>query len=58
MIGRMRTTHPTEGYTVIVGYTKVNARVRITTITDADGTDIWNKMTSAIIQHFKAQIKQ
>lgn len=56
MIGRLRTTHPTEGYGVIVGYTKVDKRVKITSITDFAGKDIWRIMTPDIVQRFVYEI--
>ncbi len=56
MIGRLRTVHPTEGYCVIVSYTKVDKMVRITSITTFAGKDIWGQMTSEFIQRFKAEI--
>lgn len=56
MIGKLRTTHPTEGYGVIVGYFKSGKNIRITSISDSSGKDIWGLMPSGIIQEFKQQI--
>ncbi len=56
MIGRLSTTHPTEGYGIVVGYTKVDKQVTITSITTFSGKDVWGNMTSSDIQELKKQI--
>lgn len=56
MIGRMRTTHPTEDYPVYVDYVRSGTHVRITAILNGDGKDIWGLFSSVHIQEFKRQI--
>lgn len=56
MIGILRTSHPAEGYGLIVRYTKVDGKVKINSITTFSGKDVWGQMTSEMIQGFKTQI--
>lgn len=56
MIGVFQTTHPTEGYGLVVRYTKVDRSIRITGITMAGGKDAWGSLTSEQIQIIKSKI--
>ncbi len=56
MIGRFETIHPTEGYKVILGYTKINKMIRLTSVTDGQGVDIWSKLSTREIQMMLAKI--
>lgn len=53
MIGVLSTTHPTEGYGIIVRYTRVDWRMKITSITDSASKDVWGQMSSSDIQEIK-----
>lgn len=56
MIGRLRTTHPTEGYGIIAGFKVADNNIRITSISDSAGKDIFGSFTSEQIQELKRRI--
>ena len=56
MIGVFQTTDPNTGQGVIIRFTRVDSRVRITGIRDAAGMDIWGRFSSTQLQAFKADI--
>jgi hypothetical protein len=58
MIGIFKTTDKKTGLRIIIRYTRVNSRVRITSICDAAGNDIFGRFTSEELQFFKADIAQ
>lgn len=58
MIGVFRTTDPNTGQGVIIRYTRIDQRVRITGISDAAGMDISGRFSSKEIQALKADIAQ
>ena len=58
MIGIFQTTDRNTGQRIVIRYTRVNMRVRITSICDAAGNDIFGRFTSEELQFFKADIAQ
>lgn len=58
MIGVFQTTDQNTGQRIVIRYTRVDMRVRITSICDAAGNDIWGRFSSVEIQAFKADIAQ
>jgi len=58
MIGVFQTTDQNTGQRIVIRYTRVDMRVRITSISDAAGMDIWGRFSSVEIQAFKADIAQ
>jgi len=55
MIGILRTTHPTEGYSITVRYRRIDKKVTILGI-HTHGKNIWGELSSSEIQILKAQI--
>lgn len=58
MIGIFKTTDPNTGQGVVIRFTRIDNRVRITSICDAAGMDIWGRFSSAELQFFRADIAQ
>ena len=58
MIGIFKTTNPNTGQGIVIRFTRIDNRVRINSICDASGMDIWGRFSSAEIQVFKADIAQ
>lgn len=56
MIGVFRTIHPETGQGIVVRFTRINKNVRIYSITDSAGKDIWGTLTSEQIQKVKTII--
>jgi hypothetical protein len=55
MIGVLDTTHPTEGYSISVRYSRVNKKITILGI-HTHGKDIWGQLSLSEIQVLKSQI--
>lgn len=56
MIGLFSTIDPESGQRIEIRYTRVNSRIRITSICDASGNDIWGQFSSEKLQSFKSDI--
>jgi len=58
MIGVFQTTDRNTGQRIVIRYTRVDSRVRITSICDVAGNDIFGRFTSEELQFFRADIAQ
>lgn len=56
MIGIFKTTDQNTGQGIVIRFTRIDSRVRITSICDAAGMHIWGRFSSAEIQAFRADI--
>ncbi len=58
MIGVFQTTDRNTGQRIVIRYTRVDMRVRITSICDAAGDEIKSRFSAAELQFFRADIAQ
>ena len=58
LIGTFHTTDQNTGQRITIRFTRRNSHVRITSICDAAGNDIWGRFSSAELQFFRADIAQ
>jgi hypothetical protein len=55
MIGVLETTHPTQGYSITIRFSRVDGVVKILGM-HSHGRDIWGDLSSSEIQILKSRI--
>jgi hypothetical protein len=55
MIGVFKTTHPTDGYSISIRYSRFDGRIRILGI-HSHGKDIWGQLSLGVIEILKSRI--